>query len=124
MAETAGRDALPLRYQVVFSTPPTHSPWRPGACRRAAGEALLLSLPEPLPSGTVLHVEVYWPAGRAVVELTGEVLAAEPAGVGAAAAAIAHRLAVLTITEEGWRLLREALSGPSGGGRPAGAPAG
>lgn len=121
MAEMAGRDGLPLRYQVVFSTPPTHSPWRPGACRRAAGEALLLSLPEPLPSGTVLHVEVYWPAGRAVVELTGEVLAAEP---GAAAEAVAHRLAVLTITEEGWRLLREALSGPSGGGRPAGAPAG
>ena len=113
MAEAASRDALPLRYQIVFSTPPTHSPWRPGACRRAAGEALLLSLPEPLPPGTILHVEVYWPDRRAVVELTGRVLAAEGAGPGSAAAeAGAYRLAVLTISEEGRRLLRDVLSGP------------
>lgn len=113
MAEVAGRDALPLRYQVVFSTPPTHSPWRPGACRRAAGGGLLLSLPEPLPPGTVLHVEVYRPEERAVVELTGEVLAAEgPDPASAAAEAVAHRLAVLTISEEGRCLLRDVLSGP------------
>jgi len=113
MAEAAGRDALPLRYQVVFSTPPTHSPWRPGACRQATGEALLLSLPELLPPGTVLHVEVYWPEERAVVELTGEVLAAEGAEPGSPAAeAAAHRLAVLTISEEGRRLLRHTLTGP------------
>jgi len=125
MAEAAGRDALPLRYQVVFSTPPTHSPWRPGACRQATGEALLLSLPELLPPGTVLHVEVYWPEERAVVELTGEVLAAEGAEPGSPAAeAAAHRLAVLTISEEGRRLLRHTLTGPLGGGRPGAAPGG
>jgi len=125
MAEAAGRDALPLRYQVVFSTPPTHSSWRPGACRQATGEALLLSLPELLPPGTVLHVEVYWPEERAVVELTGEVLAAEGAEPGSPVAeAAAHRLAVLTISEEGRRLLRHTLTGPSGGGRPGAAPGG
>ena len=113
MGEATGRHALPLRYQVVFSAPPTHSPWRPGACRQATGEALLLSLPEPLPPGTVLHVEVYWPKERAVVELTGEVLAAEgPDPASAAAEAVAHRLAVLTISEEGRCLLRDVLSGP------------
>ncbi len=113
MPEAASRDALPLRYQIVFSTPPTHSPWQPGACRCLAGEALLLSLPEPLPPGTILHVEIYWPAGRAVVELTGRVLAAEGADPGSAAAdAGAHRLVVLTISEEGRRLLRDVLSGP------------
>ena len=125
MAEAAGRDALPLRYQVVFSTPPTHSPWRPGACRQATGEALLLSLPELLPPGTVLHVEVYWPEERAVVELTGEVMAAERPDPGSTAAeAAAHRLAVLTISEEGRRLLLHTLTGPSGGGRPGAAPGG
>lgn len=125
MGEATGRHALPLRYQVVFSAPPTHSPWRPGACRQATGEALLLSLPEPLPPGTVLHVEVYWPEERAVVELTGEVLAAEGAEPGSPAAeAAAHRLAVLTISEEGRRLLRHTLTGPSGGGRPGAAPGG
>lgn len=125
MAEAAGRDALPLRYQVVFSTPPTHSPWRPGTCRQATGEALLLSLPELLPPGTVLHVEVYWPEELAVVELTGEVLAAEGAEPGSPAAeAAAHRLAVLTISEEGRRLLHHTLTGPSGGGRPGAAPGG
>ncbi|MGH7378756.1 MAG: hypothetical protein ACREJ7_00720 [Candidatus Methylomirabilales bacterium] len=121
MAEAAGRDALPLRYQVVFSAPPTHSPWRPGACRQATGEALLLSLPELLPPGTVLHVEVYWPEERAVVELTGEVLAAEGAEPGSPAAeAAAHWLAVLTISEEGRRLRRHALTGASGVGRRGG----
>lgn len=110
MAEPAGRLALPLRYQVVFSTPPTHSPWRPGACRPAAeNDALLLSLPELLPPGTVLHLEVYWSERQAVVELTGEVLAAEADAPGAA---VAHRLAVLTISEEGRRVLLEGLSGP------------
>ena len=125
MAEAPGRDALPLRYQVVFSTPPTHSPWRPGACRGTAGQALLLALPEPLPPGTILHVEVSCPEERAVVELTGEVLAAEGAAPGSAAGeAVPHRLAVLTISEEGRRLLHHALSAPSGGGRPGGAPGG
>lgn len=110
MAEPAGRLGLPLRYQVVFSTPPTHSPWRPGACRRAEEkDALLLSLAEPLPSGTVLHLEVYWRERRAVVELTGEILAAEADAPGAA---VAHRLVVLTISEEGRRVLLEGLSGP------------
>lgn len=109
MAEAAGRLALPLRYQVIFSTPPTHSPWRPGACRGTAEEgALLLSLPEPLPPGTVLHLEVCWPARRAVVELTGEVLGAEGGDPGAA---VAHRLAVLTISAEGRQVLLEGLSG-------------
>ncbi|MBI4390967.1 MAG: hypothetical protein HY575_03715 [candidate division NC10 bacterium] len=110
MAEPAGRLALPLRYQVVFSTPPTHSPWRPGACRRAEEkDALLLSLPEPLPPGTVLHLEVYWRERRAVVELTGEVLALEADAPGAA---VVHHLVVLTISEEGRRVLLEGLSGP------------
>lgn len=110
MAEPAGGSALPLRYQVVFSTPPTHSPWRPGACRRAGEkDALLLHLPEPLPPGTVLHLEVYWRERRAVVELTGEVLAAEADAPGAT---VAHRLGVLTISEEGRRVLLEGLSGP------------
>ena len=104
MPEAASRDALPLRYQIVFSTPPTHSPWRPGECRCLAGEGLLLTLPESLPPGTILHVEVYSPDERAVVELTGRVLAAEGASV--------HRLTVLTISEEGRRLLRDVLSGP------------
>lgn len=125
MAKAAGRDALPLRYQVVFSTPPTHSPWRPGACRQATGEALLLSLPELLPPGTVLHVEVCWPEERAVVELTGEVLAAEGPDPGSpAAGSVAHRLAVLTISQEGRRLLRDVLSEPSGGGKSGAAPGG
>ena len=110
MAKGAGRLALPLRYQVIFSSPPTHSPWRPGTCRGAAGvDALLLSLAEPLPAGTVLHLEVYWPERRAVVELTGEVMAAEGDAPGVA---VAHRLAVLTISEEGRRVLLERLSGP------------
>lgn len=125
MGEATGRHALPLRYQVVFSAPPTHSPWRPGACRQATGEALLLSLPEPLPPGTVLHVEVYWPEERAVVELTGEVLAAEGPDPGSpAAGSVAYRLAVLSISQEGRRLLRDVLTGPSGRGRPGAAPGG
>jgi len=113
MSEGLAREPLPLRYQAVFSTPPSHSPWRAGACRPAAGEALLLTLPEPLPPGTVLHVEVYWPKERAVVEFTGEVLTMERADRAAAGAGgVAHQLQVLRISEEGRHLLREALSGP------------
>src|SRR3990172_6472755 len=117
MSEGPGREALPLRYRAVFSTPPIHSPWRPGACRQGVRETLLLSLSEALPPGTILHMEIYWPEERAVVEFTGEVLTLEgadrsPAGTGG----VAHRLQVLRISEEGRRLLLEALSGPSGGG--------
>jgi len=113
MSEGLAREPLPLRYQAVFSTPPSHSPWRAGACRPAAGEALLLTLPDPLPPGTILHMEIYWPEGRAVVEFTGEVLTLEgadrsPADTGG----VAHRLQVLRISEEGRRLLLKALSGP------------
>jgi hypothetical protein len=125
MSEGPGREALPLRYRAVFSTPPSHSPWRAGVCRPAAGNALVLTLPERLPPGTILHMEIYWPEERAVVELTGEVLTVEGAGPAPAAGeGLAHRVAVLTISEEGRSVLLEALSGPSGGDWRRGAPGG
>ncbi len=125
MSEGPGREALPLRYRAVFSTPPIHSPWRSGACRQGAREALLLSLSEALPPGTILHMEIYWPEERAVVEVTGEVLTMEGGNPAPAVGeGVAHRVAVLTISEEGRRLLLEALSGPSGGGGIRGAPGG
>ncbi|HEV8663211.1 MAG TPA: PilZ domain-containing protein [Candidatus Methylomirabilis sp.] len=81
MAEAADRRGAQRRacvLQVRYLTLPGRGrrasrSWRKGFCLNCSAEGLLLQLPQLLPPGTSLRLEIYLPAGAAVVACAARV---------------------------------------------------
>ncbi|MGH7363410.1 MAG: PilZ domain-containing protein [Candidatus Methylomirabilales bacterium] len=64
---------LQMRYQTIPGRGRPRRSWRKGFCLNCSAEGLLLQIPQLLPPGTGLRLEIYLPARSAVVACAARV---------------------------------------------------
>lgn len=108
---------LQIRYQTIPGRGRRPRSWRKGFCLNCSAEGLLLQIPQLLPPGAALRLEIYLPARSAVVACAARVRWNEiTAPTPQPGDPYRHGALLTAITPEGQSAL-EGLAPPAAGGR-------